>query len=196
MAISEALMAESARGRSRSRPQRRHSPAPSSAVKSRARLAGHGRLSPPRSRDPSIKAESDLLGKRLAAGKAQARSLVLALVIREPSDRRRWPRSPRSPWNGAYIHVSARAFSEALAEETRVRKETQAMLAPDPEDGVGFGLLAGGIAHDFNNLMTVVIGNLDFGRAASCVVSSPGDAAAMGPPCSLRRCRARGAPLR
>jgi signal transduction histidine kinase len=81
--------------------------------------------------------------------------------------------------NGAYIH-DLREHSEALAEETRVRWETQAMLL-QIQKMESVGLLAGGIAHDFNNLMTVVIGNLDsverrFGRVQS------GDAAAISRP--------------
>ena len=53
-----------------------------------------------------------------------------------------------------------RERTEALAEETRVRKDAQAILAQTQKMEL-IGLLAGGVAHDFNNLMTVVIGNLD-----------------------------------
>ena len=61
--------------------------------------------------------------------------------------------------NGAYIR-DLRERSEALAQETRERKEVQAILA-QTQKIESIGLLAGGVAHDFNNLMTVVIGNLD-----------------------------------
>ena len=53
-----------------------------------------------------------------------------------------------------------RERTDALAEETRVRKDAQAILVQTQKMEL-IGLLAGGVAHDFNNLMTVVIGNLD-----------------------------------
>src|SRR5262249_40121878 len=102
-------------------------------------------------------AENALLGARLAA-ETQARTLMLALVIASLVSAALAAIAALA-MNGAYIR-DLREHSEALAEETRVRKETQAMLL-QTQKMESIGLLAGGIAHDFNNLMTVVIGNLD-----------------------------------
>ena len=81
--------------------------------------------------------------------------------------------------SGALIR-ELRERSEALAEETRVRKEAQAMLV-QTQKMESIGLLAGGVAHDFNNLMTVVIGNLD-SVERRLARSGPADAAAIGRP--------------
>ena len=61
--------------------------------------------------------------------------------------------------SGALIR-ELRERTEALAEETRVRKDAEAILV-QTQKMESIGLLAGGVAHDFNNVMTVVIGNLD-----------------------------------
>src|SRR6202042_1947694 len=81
--------------------------------------------------------------------------------------------------SGAWIR-ELRERSEALAEETRVRKEAQAMLV-QTQKMESIGLLAGGVAHDFNNLMTVVIGNLD-SVERRLARSGPADATAIGRP--------------
>ena len=127
--------------------------------------------------DDFYQAESDLLGKRLAA-EAQARSLVLALVTASLVTAALAAIASLA-MNGAYIH-DLREHSMALAEETRVRKETQAMLL-QTQKMESVGLLAGGIAHDFNNLMTVVIGNLNSVERRLGRVQS-GDAAAISRP--------------
>ena len=102
-------------------------------------------------------AENDLLGKRQAAESA-ARAIMLGLVLVGLA-------TAAAAALGALLMSGAlirelRERSEALAEETRVRKEAQAMLVQTQKMEL-IGLLAGGVAHDFNNLMTVVIGNLD-----------------------------------
>jgi signal transduction histidine kinase/CheY-like chemotaxis protein len=103
------------------------------------------------------KAESDLLGERQAA-ESTARAIMLGLVLVSLA-------SAAGAALGA-LFISAglirelRERTEALAEETRVRKDAQAILV-QTQKMESIGLLAGGVAHDFNNLMTVVIGNLD-----------------------------------
>ena len=102
-------------------------------------------------------AENDLLGKRQAA-KSAARAIMLGLVLVGLA-------AAAAAALGALLMSGAlirelRERSEALAEETRVRKEAQAMLV-QTQKMKSIGLLAGGVAHDFNNLMTVVMGNLN-----------------------------------
>ena len=102
-------------------------------------------------------AENGLLGARLAAER-RARTVMLALVIASLVTAALAAIAALA-MNGAYIR-DLRERSEALAQETRERKEVQAILA-QTQKMESIGLLAGGVAHDFNNLMTVVIGNLD-----------------------------------
>jgi signal transduction histidine kinase/ActR/RegA family two-component response regulator len=102
-------------------------------------------------------AENGFLGARQAA-ESTARAIMLSLVLISLI-------SAAAAALGAVFMSGAligelRERSEALAEETRVRKEAQAMLL-QTQKMESIGLLAGGVAHDFNNLMTVVIGNLD-----------------------------------
>ncbi len=122
-------------------------------------------------------AENDLLGTRQAAASA-ARAIMLGLVLVSLA-------TAAAAALGALLMSAAlirelRERSEALAEETRVRKEAQAMLV-QTQKMESIGLLAGGVAHDFNNLMTVVIGNLDSVERL-LARSGPADAAAIGQP--------------
>jgi hypothetical protein len=127
--------------------------------------------------DDFYQTENDLLGKRLAT-EARARTLMVALVIASLVTAALATIASLA-MNGAYIH-KLREHSEGLAEETRVRKETRAMLF-QTQKMESVGLLAGGIAYDFNSLMTIVIGNLDSVERRLGHVQS-GDAAAINRP--------------
>jgi signal transduction histidine kinase/ActR/RegA family two-component response regulator len=102
-------------------------------------------------------AESDLLGKRQAT-ESMARAIMLGLALIGLASAAAAALAAFSI-SGALIR-DLRERTEALAEETRVRKDAEAILVQS-QKMESIGLLAGGVAHDFNNLMTVVIGNLD-----------------------------------
>jgi signal transduction histidine kinase/ActR/RegA family two-component response regulator len=121
------------------------------------------------------KAEGDLLRERQAA-ESRARAIMLGLVLIGLV-------CAAAAALGALLLSAAlirelRERSQALAEETRVRKDAEAILVQS-QKMESIGLLAGGVAHDFNNLMTVVIGNLD---SAERRLGRGGDAASIGKP--------------
>jgi signal transduction histidine kinase/ActR/RegA family two-component response regulator len=123
------------------------------------------------------KAESDLLRERQAA-ESMARAIMLGLVLIGLA-------CAAAAALGALLLSAAlirelRERSEALAEETRVRKEAEAILVQS-QKMESIGLLAGGVAHDFNNLMTVVIGNLDSAERRLAQARTA-DAASIGKP--------------
>jgi signal transduction histidine kinase/CheY-like chemotaxis protein len=133
--------------------------------------------------DDFFQAENSLLGTRFAE-EARARTLMLALVIASLVTAALAAIASLA-MNGAYIR-DLRERSEALAQETRERKEAQAMLV-QTQKMESIGLLAGGVAHDFNNLMTIVIGNLDsverrlaLGEFGTAAITRPVAAALLG----------------
>ena len=103
------------------------------------------------------KAESDLLRERQAA-ESTARAIMLGLALIGLV-------CAAGAGFGALFISNAlirelRERSDELAEETRVRKDAEAILV-QTQKMESIGLLAGCVAHDFKNLMTVVIGSLD-----------------------------------